>query len=158
MEHASLLPFGKSMKRHKRTLALKSRYVTRIVNPVTVVEMKNCSLATLLGLQRNLNLSLLIFKALILWSRVDGGIPSLAAAPDVPETRPRHAASAASMISRSLMASGSPLKGAKHSARGSCNLGSFQSQDPSIAKVPSELRMTDRSITFCNSRIFPGQS
>jgi hypothetical protein len=66
MEHASPLPFGKSMKRHKQTPALKSRYVTRIVNPVTVVEMKNRSLAILLGLQRNLNLSLLIFKALIL--------------------------------------------------------------------------------------------
>ena len=63
MEHASLLPFGKSMKRHKRTLALKSRYVTHIVNPVTVVEMKNWSLATLLGLQRELELELIDFQS-----------------------------------------------------------------------------------------------
>ena len=39
-------------------------------------------------LQRNLNLVLSISRALILWSRDDGGIPSLAAAPDGPETRP----------------------------------------------------------------------
>ena len=38
--------------------------------------------------QPNLNRCLLIFKALIRVSRVDGGIRSLAAAPDGPETRP----------------------------------------------------------------------
>ena len=62
--------------------------------------------------QRNLNFTLLIFKALILWSRLDGGIPSLAAAPDGPETRPLEATSAASMISRSLGGSVSTLEGA----------------------------------------------
>src|SRR6266478_6267817 len=53
----------------------------------------------------NLNCCLLILKALMRVSRVDGGIRSLAAAPDGPETRPLVSASAASMISRSLRAS-----------------------------------------------------
>jgi hypothetical protein len=35
-----------------------------------------------------LNFVLSIFSVLILWSRVDGGIPSFAAAPDGPEMRP----------------------------------------------------------------------
>ena len=52
--------------------------------------------------QPNLNWLLLIFRALILFSRVLAGILSLAAAPDGPETRPWLSASAASMISRSL--------------------------------------------------------
>jgi hypothetical protein len=55
--------------------------------------------------QRNLNWSLLIFKALMRVSRVDGGIPSFAAAPDGPETLPLVAARAASIISRSLSGS-----------------------------------------------------
>ena len=54
------------------------------------------------GLQRNLNCALLMFNALMRWSSVDGGTPSFAAAPDEPPTRPRHSASAASMVSRSL--------------------------------------------------------
>jgi NAD(P)-dependent dehydrogenase (short-subunit alcohol dehydrogenase family) len=57
------------------------------------------------GLQRNLNCVLLMFNALMRWSSVDGGTPSFAAAPDRPATRPRHSASAASMISRSLRCS-----------------------------------------------------
>jgi hypothetical protein len=48
--------------------------------------------------QANLNPRLLIFKALILWSRVDGGTPSLAAAPVGPETWPLFSARAASII------------------------------------------------------------
>src|SRR5580700_2543134 len=55
--------------------------------------------------QRNLNRFLLIFSALILSWRVEGGMPSFAAAPDGPETRPLVSASAASIISRSLSAS-----------------------------------------------------
>ncbi len=54
------------------------------------------------GLQRNLNCALLMFNALMRWSSVDGGTPSFAAAPDEPPTRPRHTASTASMVSRSL--------------------------------------------------------
>ena len=55
--------------------------------------------------QRNLNWSLSIFRALIRVSRVDGGIPSFAAAPDGPETLPLVAANAASIIFRSLSGS-----------------------------------------------------
>jgi hypothetical protein len=57
------------------------------------------------GLQRNLNCALLMFNALMRWSSVDGGIPSFDAAPDEPPTRPRHSASTASMVSRSLRGS-----------------------------------------------------
>src|SRR6202008_2462703 len=66
-------------------------------------------LVTLIEFQRNLNWVLLILRALILWSRVDGGTPSLAAAPDGPPTRPLVSASAASIISCSLRVSTSPL-------------------------------------------------
>lgn len=45
-----------------------------------------------------------IFSDLIFDSRVDPGIPSLAAAPDWPDTRPRHSRSAASMIAFSVSA------------------------------------------------------
>ena len=58
--------------------------------------------------QLNLNWLLLIFKALIRASRVDGAIWSLTAAPDGPETRPLVSARAASIFSRSV--SGSPLE------------------------------------------------
>lgn len=51
--------------------------------------------------QPNLNRVLLILSALILDSRVDRGIPSLAAAPKGPEIRPLVSASVASMISHS---------------------------------------------------------
>src|SRR5579863_3934567 len=50
---------------------------------------------------RNLNCSLLIFKALILLASVDAGMRSLAAAPSRPAIRPRLSARASSMISRS---------------------------------------------------------
>ena len=80
--------------------------------PVMVILVNMVILVIAGGLQRNLNLVLSIFRALILWSRVDGGIPSLAAAPAGPETRPLDSASAASMISRSLRGSASALRGA----------------------------------------------
>ena len=70
-----------------------------MVNVVNVVK--------LVGYQRNLNRALSICNALMRWSSVDGGTPSLTAAPNRPATRPRDAASAASMISLSLW--GSPL-------------------------------------------------
>ncbi len=47
---------------------------------------------------------LLIFSDLIFDSRVDPGIPSLAAAPDCPDTRPPLSRRAASMISFSWAA------------------------------------------------------
>src|SRR5882672_1956237 len=51
--------------------------------------------------QRSLNWFLEIVRALILDSRVEAGIRSLAAAPLGPETRPLDSLSAASIISRS---------------------------------------------------------
>ena len=60
--------------------------------------------------QPYLNCRLSIFKALILSSRVEGDILSLTAAPDGPETRPLLAASADSIISRSLRGSRRLLK------------------------------------------------
>src|SRR5208337_2913956 len=47
---------------------------------------------------------LLMFIERIFDSRVEGGIPSLAAAPEGPDTRPRVSARAAPMISRSSLA------------------------------------------------------
>src|SRR3954471_824034 len=64
------------------------------------------------GLQPNLNRLLSMCRALILCSSVDGGIRSLAAAPDGPDTRPLLAASAASMILRSLGAFSRPVSSA----------------------------------------------
>ena len=72
------------------------------MNMVNVVNL--VVLAARIRFQRNLNRVLLILKALIRLSSVDGGIPSFAAAPVGPETRPLVAASAASIISRSLSA------------------------------------------------------
>src|SRR5437660_11079655 len=95
-------------------------------------EVWNGSIPMILGeRQPYLNGRLLIFKALILWSRVDGGIPSLAAAPEDPETRPLLSASAVSIISRSLCGSTSPLKGADASTRVGAREVSLESQNSS---------------------------
>src|SRR5260370_28586705 len=105
--------------------------------------------------KRNLNWCLLIFKALIRVSRVDGGIRSLAADLEGPETRPLVSARAASIISRSLR--GSTLKADDVSARDTCGV-PLESHNSSTEKTSGELRMMDLSITFCNSRMLPGQS
>src|ERR1700674_198063 len=104
----------------------------------------------------NLNCCLLILKALIRDSRVDGGIRSLAAAPDSPETRPLVSASAASIVSRSLR--DSKFKAGDVSTRDACGEVLLESHNPSTEKTSVELRMMDRSITFCNSRMLPGQT
>src|ERR1700683_1427661 len=97
---------------------------------------------------------LLIFSDRILDSSVDRAIPSFAAAPDGPKTRPWHSRRAASMISFSCAAT--------FSERSSwlCGLpfdGCWDSQLSSTEKFSVSHTMTDRSITFCNSRMFPGQ-
>src|ERR1700719_3170210 len=97
-----------------------------------------------------------IFKALILSSRVEGDIASLTAAPDGPETRPLLSASAVSTISRSLR--GSTFKAGDVSARDACGEVLLVSHNSSTEKTSVELRMMDLSITFCNSRMLPGQS
>src|SRR5580658_6542582 len=107
--------------------------------------------------QRNLNWPLLIFKALMRVSRVDGGIPSLTAAPEGPETRPLVSASAASIISRSLRGSTSILKARDCILRGVGGSVSFDSQLSSTETLSVSHTMMDRSMTFCNSRMFPGQ-
>src|SRR5271155_3376708 len=108
--------------------------------------------------QRNLNCFLSILRALILLSRVDGGIRSLAAAPKGPEIRPLVSASAASITSRSLRRSTSPLKSADASTRDAVRDVSLESHNSSTEKTSPELRITDLSITFCSSRMLPGQS
>src|SRR5688572_32313396 len=108
------------------------------------------------GLQRNLNCALLMFNALMRWSSVDGGTPSFDAAPDEPPTRPRHSASMASMVSRSLR--GAPRAGVNAATGGRSRTDCVGSHDSSTANTSPELRITDRSITFCSSRMLPGQA
>ena len=77
-----------------------------VCGPANLADLVNVvKLAKLVGRQRNLNCVLSIPNALMRCSSVEGGIPSLAAAPEAPEMRPRDAASAASMLSRSLWGS-----------------------------------------------------
>src|SRR6266481_3547083 len=97
---------------------------------------------------------LLIFSDLIFDSKVDRGIPSLAAAPDGPYTRPLHSLSAASIIAFSW--EGSFLRGSS-TLPGTVMEGCRESQLSSTEKFSVSHTMTDRSITFCNSRILPGQ-
>src|SRR5262245_20889023 len=56
----------------------------------------------------SLNLSFRIFRTRILESRVEAGMPSVAAAPDGPDTFPFDSANAASIISRSRATNASP--------------------------------------------------
>lgn len=98
---------------------------------------------------------LLIFRDLIFDSSVDPGIPSLAAAPDGPETRPPLSHRAASIISFSWKAS---VRVSSVRFFGSLARGCHESQLSSIEKVSVSHTITDRSMTFCNSRIFPGQA
>src|SRR4029077_17965177 len=95
---------------------------------------------------------LLMFRALILESRVDWGMPSLAAAPRGPDTLPLLSASADSIISRSWAASFSEKGRIAESGvrEGPAN------QLSSMQRFSESEMITDRSITFCNSRIFPG--
>ena len=117
------------------------------------------------GLHPNLKSLLRIFSALILDSSVDGGMRSLAAAPDGPEIRPLLSASADSIISRSLRPAA--LKAGDDCARASAGddrtraLAAdvcLENQDSSTEKTSRVLRITDLSMTFCNSRMLPGQS
>ena len=98
---------------------------------------------------------LLIFSDLIFESSVDPGIPSLAAAPDGPETRPPLSRRAASIISFSWEAS---FRVSSVRLFGSLASGCHESQLSSIEKFSVSHTITDRSMTFCNSRIFPGQA
>jgi hypothetical protein len=130
------------------------------VNSVTSVNYVD-SIHRLLGawgkyVHRNLNWRLSIFSVLIRVSRVVGGTRSLTAAPDAPDTRPLLSASAASIISRSL--GGSFFEASDVATRGVCEGILWESHNSSTEKTSVELRIMDLSITFCNSRILPGQS
>src|SRR6266404_1469006 len=100
----------------------------------------------------SLNWLLRIPNFLTRYSKVEGGTWSLAAAPFGPDTRPRLPASASSMICRSRLASSSASVGS-----GCCGKltrpESLGNQAASTQNTPSELTMTDRSTTFCNSHI-----
>src|SRR5438552_6429354 len=100
---------------------------------------------------------LLIFSALIFDSRVLPGTPSLAAAPDGPDTRPPHSRKAASIRAFSSSARRFKRPGWISGTLGALDKLCRESQLPSTENVSVSLTMTDRSITFCNSRILPGQ-
>src|SRR5580658_7074593 len=95
-----------------------------------------------------------IFNDLSFDSRVDPGIPSLAAAPAEPDTRPLHSRRAASISSFSFETGILDNCGW---LCGCCARGCRKSQLLSTEKVSVSLTMTERSITFCSSRILPGQ-
>src|ERR1700687_1194215 len=97
---------------------------------------------------------LLMFSDLILDSRVDPGRPSLAAAPDGPDTWPRLSRRAASIMSFSWVASCRDSSGWLF---GSLTRGRRASQLSSTEKFSVSHTITDRSMTFCNSRMLPGQ-
>src|SRR5216684_8490240 len=97
---------------------------------------------------------LLIFSDLIFDSKVDPGKPSLAAAPDGPDTCPPLSRRAASIISFSWAAS---FRGSSGWLFDSLVRGCRKSQLSSIEKFSVSHTITDRSMMFCNSRILPGQ-
>src|SRR6266851_10013247 len=97
---------------------------------------------------------LLIFSDLIFDSKVDPGKPSLAAAPDGPDTCPPLSRRAASIISFSWAASFRDSSGWPF---GSVARGRRESQLSSTEKFSVSRTITDRSMTFYNSRILPGQ-
>src|SRR6516164_1875467 len=79
-----------------------------------------------------------IFSDLIFESSVDPEIPSLTAAPEGPDTLPPLSKRAASLFC-------------------SVAMGCRESQLSSTEKFSVSETITDRSITFCNSRMLPGQ-
>src|SRR5271170_2996068 len=102
------------------------------------------------GLKRYLS----IFSDLIFDSSVGPGIPSLAAAPDRPDTRPPLSRRAASIISFSWVAS---LRDRSIWLFVSVPSGDRESQLSSTENSSVSQTITDRSMTFCSSRILPAQ-
>src|SRR5258707_6604438 len=96
----------------------------------------------------------LIFSDLIFDSNVDPGKPSLAAAPDGPDTCPPLSRRAASIISFSWAAS---FPGSSSWLFGPVARGCRESQLSSTEKFSVSHTITDRSMMFCNSRMLPGQ-
>src|SRR5216684_1300458 len=97
---------------------------------------------------------LLILSDLIFDSKVDPGKPSLAAAPNGPDTCPPLSRRAASIISFSWAAS---FPDNSSWLFDSLARGCRESQLSSTEKFSVSHTIADRSMTFCNSRILPGQ-
>src|SRR6266403_5871510 len=95
-----------------------------------------------------------IFSDLILDSSVDRGMPNLAAAPVAPNTRPRLSSKASSIM---FFSCASSLRGSSLWHFDSVAGSGKGNQLSSTEKMSDSQRITERSITFCNSRIFPGQ-
>ena len=95
-----------------------------------------------------------MFRALIFDSSVDAGTPSRPAAPKGPATRPLLSLSAASMASFSWVAS-VPVE---RLATGAVPGDRPESHRASIESVSESHTITARSMTFCSSRMLPGQS
>src|SRR5277367_1701885 len=105
------------------------------------------------GYETDLKRFLLMFSDRIFDSRVDRGIPSLTAAPAGPDTRPPVSFSAVSMMSFSC------IRNLRRSSTGCFD--SFVrvggNQPSSMEKVSVSQSIIERSMTFCSSRMFPGQ-
>src|SRR5215470_18258 len=129
--------------------------------PEEEMESRQFEKSRFLGLERGtqlrrydaeLNWLFLIPSCLIFESSVEGGIPSLAAAPHGPATFPLHSAKAASMISFSWLC----RVAAKADLDPSRQVSRLESHATSIQKVSPLQRITDRSTMFWSSRILPG--
>src|SRR5262249_52408207 len=112
---------------------------------VTIVPMDRYT-----ALKRRLS----IWSDLIFDSSVDAGTPRRMAAPNGPATRPLLSLSAASIAARRWVAS-VPVE---RLATGGVPRHRPESHRASIERVSESHRITARSMTFCNSRMFPGQS
>src|SRR6267154_2721586 len=97
---------------------------------------------------------LLMLSDRIFECRVDRAIPSLAAAPNGPNIRPWDTRRASSIISLSVAATFSERKSLVPDLVSS---GRWDSQLSSAVRVSVSHTITDRSMTFCSSRRFPGQ-
>ena len=98
-----------------------------------------------------------IFGDRIFDSNVDRGMPNLAAAPLGPNIRPRLSFSAASIMSFSCSSS---LRGRSIWFFGFAvrnGSGCRGNQLSSIVKISVSQSITEHSMTFCSSRMFPGQ-
>ena len=93
---------------------------------------------------------LLIFSARIFDSSVERGVPSRAAAPDGPNTRPPVARTASSMSAFSCEASAPDIP-SRLSTAGRVDIQLSSTVNSSVSDT-----ITDRSMTFCSSRTFPG--
>src|SRR6266850_132967 len=97
---------------------------------------------------------LLMLSDRIFDSRVDRAIPSLAAAPDGPNIRPWDSRRASSIISISVAATFSERKSLFPDLVSS---GRWDSQLSSTVNISVSHTISDRSMTFCSSRMLPGQ-